>query len=258
MSKQQMEYLIEKIKQLKIVANTQPDHEPQSTYTARYGLYSKAKTDLEEVYMQFRKSIINNAFFVIAQGQDHKQFAEIAEKDFGCFTLDVTDFLKLITDPVDKSNYIGRQFNQQAADCVNNELDILARNIGILGLVSLTDHPSLAGAIQNQEDFMEKTAKAIHLDIGSELIGMYAVDMVAQKAINHDKASAVYPIVINMEKALFANNLVEHLPNLGLPTFVVTANSDDENLNSKAAAKLEKTDEASIKKAFAVIKKALK
>jgi hypothetical protein len=234
-----------------------------NTYNARIGLKRAAVSAMERLKDQYNKELLASTVFIIVTGSARAQFTDAASNEtFGCFSTDPEDFFKNLTNRIDPSLF-GRESVAKLFNIAGNILYDKAMELGIVSYSGLSFSEKYNSGVKKNEDFVPIIRDAIIDQVGSEIVGINAVNSIMNKALEKRHSAKITPLILNTQNEKFAldlfKNLKEHkvagekrglTPNV----FLVIAGKPSKTLQTVPQAILVKNvTEASVEEALTAI-----
>lgn len=186
------------------------------------GHINRAKEDLKDLYRDYRVELQKRAAFIIAIGGQSKKFADLAEKEFGCFSLDAEILYKEIGEQIPTPVYMNKAASPSLFDHFGARFGDRALEIDIIGHRPLSFNSKYSKMLKSTEDMVKLMRTAFNETIGSEVVGLDAIDRVSIKAVNEGYASKTVPIVLYTKDEEFAADLATNLKKVSINTFIVS------------------------------------
>lgn len=196
---------------------TQVPEENAASYRVKLGKIKRAKEDLNDLYLQYRKEVQQRASLILVTGKKAKTFAKNAHDDFGCFSYNIDDFYEMLISDISPRLYENKSTNSALFDMVNNKLAERADQIEIISLPSLIFQSKYKTTTKNKKEFIELIKKAFNSAVGIEVPILDVIDKTAKEAVNEEFDQKVVPIVVqvpeNMVKETFdkASNVITNV-----------------------------------------------
>lgn len=252
-----MQQMLDKIKKLKEVAESDPGHNVQ-TRRVKLGHIRQAKEKLELLYMEYRRQIQSNCLFIVATGENASKFAEKASSDFQCFSFNADIFYESILSEVPPRVYMDQMASRSFFEHLANRFEERAMEIDIVGYPPLYFDAVYKKKINSKEEALEMTKRAINDKIGSEVVGLDAIEQASKKAVNEGFEGKIIPIVLFSEDETLIKEMLQGLPRINRNVFLVSAGKKvQEDLQTKSINSMVKVTEESIKKTLLKVKENL-
>lgn len=248
-----LQSILKEIESVKKLAMTNLDEVSPRARTYKKGKVDAAKRKLENLYVDYKKEMINRCVFILVTGENTGEFVKIAEKEAGCFAVHGKQFFKDIASQVDGQLYVNKNTNSALFDVVNNILEDKMQALDIISYPRLMFKKEYLKTLQNERDLVELLQRAVADSVGNEVVGMEAVERVAQKAVNSNYKKALVPIIIHSKDESFITSLSGGLRNLNPKVVRVAAGKTKSDVN--ASIKVEEISTESVGDALKKIAK---
>ena len=211
------------------------------TYGSRVGLKRAGEEAMKRLRIQYRDELKASTMFIVVTGPARDSFTQLATGDtFGCFSADPDDFFKDLASRVDSSLF-GRETTGNLFKIANNilydkllELDIISDH-----MILFNDKYNLA--VNKVEDLVSLVRNAVVDQVGSEVVGVNAIQSIVVKAIEKKHAATVTPVILSTSDEKFALDLQKNLKRLKTHVFLVVAGKATKTLQGAEGAVLVKT-----------------
>ena len=120
---------------------------------------------------------------------------------------------------VDKRHYSDQSSSPAIFDLLMSSFNDICDDIGILGYNAVYFESKFKRRLQNKADLIQLTKEAFNEKVGSELVGLYAVDKVSREAVNKEYDGITIPIIINTEDKDLLKELETSLLNINKNVF---------------------------------------
>lgn len=250
------ENLLEKIDETKKLATMEIDGSNPSTLNMRIGMKRKAKEDLEELFLEYRKEVLNNVVFMLVNGDESDKVISICKKDFNCFTSNSDDMLITIADEIHEANYLNQSSSSKVFDLIQANFEKIARDIGISSFKAMLFDTKYQRILKSKDDLISLMRDVFTDIVGSEAIGVFAIDKAAHQAINEGYKGKTVPVMINVKDEKLLNNLLKDLSLISRNVFLISAGKvENEKLLNQSTVTIEKVSKKEIESALIAIKK---
>jgi len=246
---------MEQIKKTKAVAEQDPGTDV-NTRRVRLGKISQAKEQLKSLYMDYRKEIMANALFMIASGPEGEKFAKSATKYFDCFSFQADDFYSSILEKVPSRIYMNKNASREFFEHLAARFEDRAVEVDITSYQPLYFEAKYKRLIASEEAALDMTKRAINEKVGSEVVGLDAIEKVSIQSVNQDYAGKVVPIVLYTEDETLTQELIGGLARITKNLFLITAGkTENESLTNKSINSITKVTKKSVEETLVRIKK---
>lgn len=254
-----IESLVEDIEKKKVIATSDPGEDSRN-YSTKVGKIKRAKHDLEELYLEYRKEVQSRALFIIATGDQADKFAEIAETEFYCYQLDSDGFYNDLLKEVNERLYTNQTASPSLFDVLGSAFESKAHNIGVVGYPALLFESKYKKVLKNKKDMLALTKRAFNEKVGSEVLGLDAIEKVSRLAINSEdndkKTLKKFPIVMVTKDESLVKDLAKGLRFVSGNVFIIgTGKVDDKDVKSNCIASVKTATKKSVEESLTKINK---
>lgn len=228
--------VLEEIKKLKPVADQDVYAGPRETFAGREGLKRNATERLKTLKENYIDELRRSSVFIVVSGSAKEQFAELAQGEFKCFTVDPEAFYKDLANRIPQELYTNRTPAANLFEIVGRHLEDKANEMQILEYPQLIMKEQYLVAVNGKEDFVELIKRAVNEQVGSEIVGLNAIRSIADKAVEASHSSRLTPIVMCTNDEKLALDLNSTLGRIGSRTFLVAAGKGAKVLRSTEGA----------------------
>lgn len=226
--------LIKKVKETKVLASADPGSDPR-TYTAKVGKIRRAKEDLAQLFGDYKTEVRRRVIFILPEGAGSEKFAALADKEFGCFVVDAEGVFKDSIANVNPVLFTNSPFNPSLLDTVTNYFQDVADEIGLMSYPMVIYKNTYARTLRNQEDLLTVTKEAFTENIGSEVVGHYAIHKVAIEALGDKFAGKMVPVILLTSDDKLRESLSETLKVITNNVFTIDTKEEDTDKEVEAA-----------------------
>jgi len=231
------ESLIKEIDKNRVIANAEiPEDADGRTLTTRIGHKKRAKQNLEDLFLEYRNHVRDNAVFILNTGKEHGSFTKVATEEFGCFAVNADEVYEFLADQIDSRNYLNKSATPGLFDMLMSVFNNVCNDIGIIGYPMVLFESKFKRNLKSKEDFVSLIKESFNSKIGSELVGLYAIDKVARKAISEGYSGTTIPVILFTDDKDLVENMNSSLRNINPNVFKVamtkkaTSESVEKNL----------------------------
>ena len=234
------EALMKEINKNRTLANMVLENPDPRTYTTKLGHQKRAKQNLEELYLEYRKEVMSRAVFILTKGSQSQSFVDVATSDeFGCFEVDAEKLYEEIASKVNKRYYDNQVSSPALFDLFMSSFNDICDDIGIVGYPAVLFESKYKRRLKNKEDLINLIKEAFNDKVGSDLVGLYAIDKVSRKAINEGYGGKTIPIIIHTTDKSLTDTLEKTLKNINRNVFkVVTSKKQNTKLVGEKLVKI--------------------
>ena len=252
-----LQKLVDTINVKKALANSEPGEDPRN-YAAKKGHIQRAKLDLEELYMEYRKEVQSRALFIIVSGTQAEKFAKIAEEEFFCYQMDSDGFYEDLVSEVHERLYTNQTASPSLFDILGGTFERRAMDIGIIGYPALIFESKYKKFLKNKEDLLFLAKKAFNEKVGPEILGLDAVEKISTLAINSEddekKVLKKFPIVMVTKDESLVKDLAKGLSFVSNSVYIISAGTvKDKGVKENSVTSLKSTTKATVEKSLVKI-----
>ena len=221
-----LESLVETIAKKKdLVAQERdlPEINNPNVVRQKLGHIKRAKEDLKQLFYDYRKEVQNRAAFIIVTGDKAEGFVKTTEKGFGCYGVDAEILFKEIGKQIPTPIYLNKSSSPALFDYFAAKFGDRALDIDIIGHPHLGFESKYNKVLKSEEDMVNLMKKAFNEKVGAEVIGLDAIDRVAERAVNDGYAGKTVPIVLHTQDEELIIELSKTLKKLTGNIFIVSA-----------------------------------
>lgn len=248
-----IEQLTETIVKTKALAESKPGNNPL-TYTTKLGHIKRAKEDLKELYMEYRAFIKDSAIFILVTGGQTSQFVNIAKNDFECFEVNGEEFYEEITKDINERMYTDTASGPGLFDLISSAFEDIAMDMGIMGYRPLLFESKFKKKLNGKKDLLEVTQKAFNDKVGSEVVGVYAIDRVATQAVNEGFTGRLIPIILHTKNETLIKDFSRDFRQIFGNVFIVSAGKVTKNIKDNSLLSLKTITVEKVKEALTKVK----
>jgi hypothetical protein len=218
-----LENVLEKISEEQIVANQDLNLVSPRVIAYKKGQVTAAKERLELLRQDLKQEIIKRSVFIVVTGSEAEKFADIANQEFKCLSFSAN---RLATDIVNKLSdqlYLNKSLNANTFDIIDNLLEDEMKRLDIASYNKLAFNAKYLRNIKNKQDMIDLINQAIADNVGSEVIGLDALDKAVSSVMDTKKVSRVVPIVLHTGNNGLTLDLAKNLKAITNKVFTVSA-----------------------------------
>lgn len=250
-----LQVVMKQIKKVKEVAEQDPGTDVL-VRRQRLGKKRQAMEKLKDLYTSYRKEISQNCLIMLVSGTESEKFAEIASADFSCYSFKADDFYSKILDQVPSKVYMGRVASHEFFDHISARFEDRAREIDIIGYSPLYFDAKYKKSMKTREDSLNIVKRAMNEKVGSEVVGLDAIEQVSIKTVNEGFAGKVVPIVIHTQDETLTEELIGGLARITNKLFLINSGkSENKNLINKSISDIKKVTKKNVEETLIKIKK---
>lgn len=205
--------ILEEIKQATLFAEEDVESGPLETLRGRRGRKTQAINSLTTLKQDYKRELFRSIVFIVVTGEKRQEFATAAE-GFKCFTADTNTFYKDLASRIPASLYEGKESVSGMFDIVGRHLEDKAREIGIVGYPQLIFRQEYRQTIKNKDDMTLLIKQAVNDQVGSEVVGIQAVESITSTAIRSGHSAKITPVILSTDDDKLALDLNKTLTRL--------------------------------------------
>jgi hypothetical protein len=189
--------ILDKIDKNRQIANS--DNKEQldpRTYTTKLGHIKRAKENLKQLYLDYRNEIQNSVIFILATGSKSDTFIDVATKEYGCYVSDASEIYNKIADNINKRYYDNQESSPALFDLMMSSFNDICDDLDIVSYPIVYFENKYRRRLKNREDLVNLIKESFNDKVGSELVGLYAINQVTENAINDKYSGKNIPIIL--------------------------------------------------------------
>lgn len=243
-----LEKILKQINEEKEVALMDLDTVSPRALTYKKGQVNSAKARLEGLYIEYKNELLKRAIFILVTGEDNAKFANIAENEYKCFSLDGKVLFKEIVNEISPEIYEGKTMNAPIFDVISNVLEDKMKKLDVMSYNSLIFDTRYQRVVKTKGEMIDLVGQAIGGIIGAEVIGLDALERITLQAVNSNYKSGIVPILLHSDDESFIVGISDSLRKLNPRVVRVAAGKTKNDIN--ALIKLDDSSEAQVGKAL--------
>lgn len=246
--------LSQKIQNLKALAESSAGDNP-ANYNTKLGRINRAKHDLQETFIEYRKCAGANSVLIITTGEGSDDFTRIAKEECGCFSSNLSDMFELLTEAIPVETYRNRAAGPLIYDTININMDLIAGKIGLAGVPYMHFTSKENYILKERSDLIQMAKNAVFkLDEGAIIPVFFTIDKVSEQSIAAGYVGANLPIVMHTNDSETAEKIFEAAKGIADNVFLVVAGKTESKDIIKASNfKLKVVTAESVEKTLAAI-----
>ena len=189
--------VIEEIKQVKPFAEEDVETGARETLAGRRGRKNAAIERLKTLRFEYRQSLIGSAAFIVVTGEKRDAFASIASEEFSCFASNPNEFFEDLASRIPAVLYQGRESVSNLFDILGRHLEDKANELGVVEYPQLIFRQQYRTTLKSKEDLVSLIKQAVTDQMGSEIVGIQAVNSLLNTAIDKGHGAKITPIVLS-------------------------------------------------------------
>lgn len=248
----------ESIKKAQTVANSDPGTDINAR-RIRLGNIMQAKEQLRLLGQEYRKELISRSVFLVVTGGQAEKFAELAEAEFSCFSVNVDDFYNEMTKNIPPVLYENTSSSQNLFEHIGFAIEERAQQLDISSYPALIFESKFKKTLKNKEEMVQLAKAAINDKIGGEIVGLDALNKITQKVIDSELSGKIIPVVLYTSDNSIVEELAKGLKrSLSRNTFIVSTGSKiEQKIKDISLTTVKSVTNESVEKSLVKIKENL-
>jgi len=243
-----LESILGKINEEKEIAKIDLDTISAKARVYKRGQVESAKAKLEGLYIDYKNEILKRAIFILVAGDDSSNFANIAEEKFKCFSVEGKVLFKEIVKELSPQLYLNKTMNAPIFDVISNVLEDKMKRLDVMSYNTLMFNTKYQRAVSNESQMVDLVTEAVSDIVGGEVVGLDALERVAESGVNKNYKSSIVPILIHSTDEDFLLDITESLRRLNPRVVRVVAGKVNKDIN--ATITIEESNEENVGKAL--------
>lgn len=243
--------ILEEINQQKEIAQQDLNVVNPRALTYKKGQVNSAKQKLENLYVDYKNELLKNAVFILVTGDQSENFTSIAEEKFKCFSADGKAMFKEIVEKISPELYKNKKINSFTFEVIGNILEDKMKTLDINAYNQLIFDTKYSRVIKDKGEMLDTVTTAVVDIVGSEVVGLDALERITEKAVNKNYKSKIVPILIQSPDENFIVSITEGLKRLNPRVIKVLAGKTETDLKAKIS--LEEVDEKNVEETLKTI-----
>ena len=243
--------ILDEINQQKEIAQQDLNVISPKALPYKKGQVNSAKQKLENLYVDYKNEVLKSAVFILVTGSESEKFASIAEEKFKCFSVDGKAMFKDILNKVNPQLYKNKKINSFVFEVFGNILEEKMKALDVKAYNQLIFDTKYSRVVKDEKEMLDVVALAVTDIVGSEVVGLDALERVTQKAVNKNYKSKIVPILVHSQDEDFIASITEGLKRLNPKVVRVSAGATQTDLKTKIS--LEEVDEKNVEETLKTI-----
>ena len=245
----------ENIKKAQIIASSDPGTDVHAR-RMRLGNIMQAKEELKHLSRAYQKELITRAAFAIVTGPQAEKFAKTSEEEFSCFAVNVEDFYNEVTAKVPALLYNNVSSSQNLFEHISAGFEEKAAILDIVSYPALIFEGKFKKMLKNKEDMLQLAKSAINDKIGSEVVGLDALNKITPKVIESGLSGKTIPVILYTTDTSIVEELAKGIKrSLSRNTFIIsTGNKIEKKLKDMSLDSIKSITSETIEKSLLKIK----
>ncbi len=216
--------------------------------TYKVGQINSAKERLETLYVNYKNELLNNSVFILATGKNAQKFVEVGVKDFGCFAMDAKQLYKDIAEEISPQLYLNKTISSSVFDVINNVIETKMQMLDVISYNTVLFSVKYQRVVKSKEEFIDVIKDAMNDEIGSEAVGLYALENISKKAVNEGYKSRLVPIILHTDDESLIEEINKNIRKTTPRAVIVTAGKTKTSFDSPIL--LDKATKAGVEEAL--------
>jgi hypothetical protein len=243
--------IMEDIQKTKKIAELKPSTDV-NVRRMQTGNIMQAKEKLKDLYMQYRKSVLANAVFMVAVGSLSSKLAKKSKKDFGTYSFSAEEMISSIVDQIPKPLYENKLGSRALFDHVMARFEERAMQIDIIGYTPILFKQEYKKIIKDKKELIDMLKDAFAKTVGLEVIGLDAIEKTSSIAVEEKFEGKVVPILLNTEDEEYALKLIKDLSRLSPKVILIKAGKTSSEYDTQFT--IDTINDKNLKNLFLAIK----
>jgi hypothetical protein len=227
--------ILEQINEQKNIAQQDLDTVSPRALPYKKGQVESAKAKLEGLYIDYKNELLKNSVFILVTGNESESFAKIAEDNFKCFSVDGKVFYRDILEQISPHLYKNKQVNASVFEAIGNVLETKLKNLDIMSYNQLMFDAKYSKVVKDDVEMLDVIVDSINNIVGSEVVGLDALERVTTKAIEKNYKSKIVPILLHTQDETLVRTLSEGLRRINPKVVSISAGKTESDLSLKIA-----------------------
>jgi hypothetical protein len=225
------------------------------TFGGRQGLKRAGVEAMKRLKLDYSKELMASTAFIVVTGASRDGFSQLSSGEaFGCFSVDPEAFYKDLVSRINPSLY-GRESARHLFNLVTNILEDKMNELDIQSYPMLMFNEKYNSAVNSAQDLLPLVRNAINDQVGSEIVGINAINSIVDNAIAKGHSATVTPVVLSTADEKFALDLQKNLKRVTSKVFLVVAGKASKVLHgAEGAISVKNVSEESVGEALTTIR----
>jgi hypothetical protein len=245
-----LEQILDEINKQKKVAEIDLSEVSPRAYPYKKGQVDSAKNKLEGLYIDYKNELLNRAVFILVTGNKSKEFANIAQKEYKCFSMAGETLAEEVVQEINPELYKGKTINASIFDVIDSVLEKKMKSLDVLSYNSLMFNVKYQKVVNTKDEMISVTKDAINDIVGGEVVALDALERAAKEAVNKNYKSKIVPILIYSEDFNLIKTLSRDIIKINPRIVRVLAGETTEKQDLNTIANLENIDSEGVGEAL--------
>lgn len=215
------------------------------------GQVDSAKAKLENLYVDYKNELLKNSVFILVAGSNSEEFSSIAEDKFKCFSVESKVMFREILQKISPELYKDKKINSSVFEVIGNVLEDKMKLLDVGSYNQLMFDAKYLRVVKDEEEMLNVIADAITETVGSEVIGLDALERITQQAVDKNYKSRIVPILVHSADEDFISSISDGLKKISPKVIKIAAGKTSEKF--KAKINLEETNEKTVEETLKTI-----
>lgn len=212
--------LLKATKEAKVRASATPSTDAR-THTVSVGLIRRAKEDLDGLRNDYKNEVRRRVVFILPIGDGVAKFTELSTKEFGCFDVDAEGPYKDSIKNINPVFYTNVPLSSSTLTMAANAFQDVADEIGLISYPMVLFKNEYSRMLQTQQDLLSIVKEAFNTDMGSEIVGHYAIHKASEMGIEEGFDGKIMPVILTTNDTALVELLSDKLKTITNNVFVV-------------------------------------
>lgn len=251
-----LQNLAKKIQEKTLAAKDDLKDATNSTRPMREGNKKAAIVALEDLRQDYRRLLLATASYLVISGPQANNIEKSFDPENGPLSADPEGLYEDVLSRMEERTYMNRTADGTFLMALNDSLEKVGKEIGVQSYPQLNFKAEYAQVISKRAQALGLVRKIINNDIGGELVGIYTVSKLLNKAISQASEDSFTPIILTSKDPALALTLSNDLRHVSKNVFLVSVGKETpkEFKNVPNSITIEKANKESIEELFAAIK----
>lgn len=249
-----LETILKEIKEVKPFADSDAEDGPIETLAGRRGRKVQATERLKNLKRDYTRELMATSRFILAVGSESDSLVEaLTAGKQGLFSADPELFYKDLAGRVNPALLAGRASPSDLLDVICRHLEDKANELDIVAYPQLIFKNGYSTSVTNEEQLVSLIKTAVNEQMGSEIVGIQAVNSILDNAIEKEHSSSSTSIVLNVKDADFALRLFDDLKRIAGKIDIVVA-GESRITGDVVSARINEVNEKTLKQVVNALK----
>jgi hypothetical protein len=208
------------------------------------GQVDSAKSKLENLYVDYKNELLKSSVFILVTGDNAKDFSNIAEDKFKCFSVESKTMFREILEKLSPHLYKNKKINSSVFEAIANILEDKMKMLDVGSYNQLMFDAKYLRVVKDEQEMLNIITNAITETVGSEVIGLDALERITKQAVEKNYKSRIVPILVHSEDEKFITDIADGLKVLNPKVVKIAAGKTGEDF--KAKINLEEVNEKTV------------